>query len=91
MTYHILHQFDEQWFGENSQTRGSQSNDSLYASGEEPYGSTRLGNKAGQRPLVITVLSIIVALWALYFAIDARKQTTDLQQRISELETRVKK
>ncbi len=89
MSYHILHQFDEQWFGDNQQDEESPADDIFQArDGRNHHGQTSRA-KSSQRPWLIIILSLIVAASALYFAMEARRETTDLQQRISDLEMKL--
>lgn len=91
MSYHILHQFDEQWFGDSSQNEASRSNNFLGSRRKRQNDRANSCTAASQRPWIITIMAVIVAACALYFAMDAHRQTIELQQRISELEARLKK
>jgi uncharacterized membrane protein YdfJ with MMPL/SSD domain len=91
MSYHILHQFDEQWFGDKAQARVAASSRHLRSSSREPNDWPRARKLAVQRPWVITILSLIIAAGALYLATDARRQNEEQQQRISQLEARLKR
>jgi hypothetical protein len=91
MSYHILHQFDEQWFADNVQEDDSPS-DRLFGALNDPQ--TRQGSGHGSTPArcwLIVIAALLVASCALYFALDARHHANDLQQRLSELETKLKK
>ena len=91
MNYHILHQFDEQWFADSGQEDDASS---------RPYSFFRTRNNLGpgpqnsrtrtlQRTWLIVGASLIVAACALYFAIDARRQTIQLQQRLTDVESKL--
>ena len=91
MSYHILHQFDEQWFADNAHEDDSPSR-RLFGAIEETHAQQRAGRDSSQaRCWLIVIASLLVAASALYFALDARRQANDLQQRLSTLETKLKK
>jgi hypothetical protein len=88
MNYHILHQFDEQWF-----EAGGQADE---ARPHRLFGSLHERARPEQSPSpmrhwLIVFASLLIAACALYFALDARRHTNDLQQRLSEFETKLKK
>jgi hypothetical protein len=91
MSYHILHQFDEQWFADNGPSNSPSPqrlfgalNDGADRRDAEPkYASTRCW--------LFVLASLLVASCALYYALDARRHADDLQKRLSEMETRLKK
>lgn len=90
MSYHILHQFDEQWVADNSQEPASSR--SRFFRSRNTLGNERQNSRAGamERPWLIVAASLIIAAIALYFAMDARRQTLELQQRLMNVETRIK-
>lgn len=91
MSYHILHQFDEQWFADNVREDDAPSR-SLFGAIKETHGQQRAERNPQQtRCWLIVIASLLVAASALYFALDARRQANDLQQRLSTLETKLKK
>lgn len=94
MSYHILHQFDEQWFADGRQDASSRPDDFsdafFRAGGDQRHDRQESRIKFGQRPWLIVTVSLIIAACALYFAMDTRRQTIDLQQRLTDLETRLK-
>ncbi|HEY0544833.1 MAG TPA: hypothetical protein VGC91_05480 [Pyrinomonadaceae bacterium] len=91
MSYHILHQFDEQWFADNAQDDREASH-RFFGAMKEAHGQPRAERSQSQtRYWLIVIASLMVAACALYFALDARRQTNQLQQRLSELETTLKK
>ena len=93
MSYHILHQFDEQWLAELKQdTKLSNHRDFADSFSEEGQTARRARRvtRDGQR-WAILALSILVATFALLFAMDANRRTEALQQRLDSLETTAKK
>ena len=91
MSYHILHQFDEQWFADNAQDDGESSR-RFFGAMQEAHGQPLAGRNGSQtRCWLIVIASLLVAASALYFALDARRQTSELQHRLSQLETTLKK
>ncbi|MBV9957336.1 MAG: hypothetical protein JO360_02910 [Acidobacteria bacterium] len=91
MSYHILHQFDEQWFADNG---SSQSPAPSRLFGSLSDGSDRREaerRSASTRCWLFILASLLVASCALYYALDARRHADDLQRRLSEMETRLKK
>jgi hypothetical protein len=91
MSYHILHQFDEQWFADNGADE-RESPHRFFGAMPEADEQSRAGRNPSQtRCWLIVIASLVVAASALYFALDARRQASDLQQRLSELETTLKK
>lgn len=92
MSYHILHQFDEQWFADSGQEDDQSQPDSFFRS-DNNHGNERQNSltKSLQRPWLIVGASLIIAAFALYFAMDARRQTIDLQQRLTDVESKLNK
>ncbi len=85
MSYHILHQFDEQWFADNGPDKDAR-HDNLLGTLDKHLA------KPSQRPQWLIVgASLLIAACALYFALDARRHAASLQQRLTELETTMKK
>ncbi len=92
MSYHILHQFDEQWLAELKQdTKASKRRDSAdsFTDESQPSRRARRITREGQRWAVFA-LAILVATFSLLFAIDANRRTEALQQRLDALETTTK-
>lgn len=93
MSYHILHQFDEQWLAELKQDT-SVSKRKRFADSfideRQPARRTQRITREGQRWAVFA-LAILVATFALLFALDANRRTEALQQRLNALETTTKK
>jgi type VI protein secretion system component VasF len=93
MSYHILHQFDEQWLAELKQdTKASNRRDfaDSFMDEREPARRARRVTRESQRWAVFA-LAILVATFALLFALDANRRTEALQQRLNALETTTKK
>jgi hypothetical protein len=91
MSYHILHQFDEQWFADNAPDDGESSR-RFFGAMQEAHGQPRVErNQSQTRCWLIVIASLLVAACALYFALDARRQANELQQRLSQLESTLKK
>jgi hypothetical protein len=91
MSYHILHQFDEQWFADSTHHDRLPSNGFFQGRADRRDGRQKSNSKSYQRPWVIVTASLIIAACALYFAMDARRQTVALQQRLSDVESRLAK
>jgi hypothetical protein len=93
MSYHILHQFDEQWFADNGADNDAQPR-RLFGSldGQRRQEQRQAGFKpAPQRQWLVVITALMIAASALYFALDARRHANELQQRLSEIETTMKK
>jgi type VI protein secretion system component VasF len=92
MSYHILHQFDEQWLlevkQEASDRRASLEN-SLTGEHQPPL-RAKLPARESQW-WVVVALTILIATCSLFFAINASHRTEALQQRLDALETTGKK
>jgi hypothetical protein len=94
MSYHILHQFDEQWLADLKQETAD----------NKPKGKGLLGSLADEHPSVrrtklaareskrwaVVALALLLATFALLFSIDATRRAESLQQRLDALETTVK-
>ncbi|HKR00413.1 MAG TPA: hypothetical protein VJT09_07055 [Pyrinomonadaceae bacterium] len=93
MSYHILHQFDEQWLVDLKQDAGGSKHidftDASSPDERRPARRSRLVAREGQRWAVIS-LSILIATFALLFAVDATNRAEALQQRLDVLEKKVK-
>ncbi|HYG80678.1 MAG TPA: hypothetical protein VD861_09840 [Pyrinomonadaceae bacterium] len=93
MSYHILHQFDEQWLADLKQETSADARRSFLDSSED--GSThalraRLASRESRR-WAIVVAAILLATFALFFSIDASRRAESLQQRLDALEKTAKK
>ncbi len=90
MSYHILHQFDEQWFADNGREVDARPGD-FFRKLDERQQERQGSQPQPVRHWLIVMASLLVAASALYFALDARRQANDLRQRLSELEITLKK
>ena len=92
MSYHILHQFDEQWLADLKQDSVAKERKGFLGSSDDlPYVQrTRLAARESKRWAVVTA-AILLAAFALLYSIDASRRADDLQQRLNALETAVKK
>jgi hypothetical protein len=89
MSYHILHQFDEQWFADNGTDKDAQPGRFFDSFG--PEHKQALSRPSQRRQWLIVITSLMIAASALYFALDARRQADTLQQRLVEMESTLKK
>ncbi|HEX8847358.1 MAG TPA: hypothetical protein VF791_22130 [Pyrinomonadaceae bacterium] len=88
MSYHILHQFDEQWLADLKQTEGEDQGHGFLKSlhGErDPRQRAKLAGRESNRWLVVAA-AILMATFALLFAIDASHRAETLQQRLDRIE-----
>jgi hypothetical protein len=92
MSYHILHQFDEQWLADLKQDSHLDKRRSFLDSGDEPLHEhrARLASRESKRWAVVAA-SILLAAFALLYSIDASRRAEALQQRLDALEATVKK
>lgn len=93
MSYHILHQFDEQWLAElkqdTDQNRKKGFRDS-FDDGHPPVRRARLAARESKRWAIVAA-SMLLATFALIFSIDANRRAETLQQRLDTLEQTAKK
>jgi hypothetical protein len=93
MSYHILHQFDEQWLADLKQDEKGKSGRSLLnsSSGEQQAGRrSKIAARESHRWAVVAA-SILMATFALLFALDANHRAETLQQRLDAVETTMKR
>jgi hypothetical protein len=93
MSYHILHQFDEQWLTDLSQEDKKESGKSFLSSSEEerePRRRTRLAAHETHHWAIVAA-AILMATFALLFALDASHRAETLQQRLDTIEATMKK
>jgi hypothetical protein len=93
MSYHILHQFDEQWLADLQQDDKGDSGRSLLNSsdGEQKTGRrSKIAARESNRWAVVAA-SILMATFALLFALDANHRAETLQQRLDTLESSIKR
>lgn len=91
MSYHILHQFDEQWLAELRQ--GDENGKSFLKFSEGESKAERRGKietRESHRWAVVAA-AILMATFALLFALDASRRAETLQQRLDTLEASIKK
>ena len=93
MSYHILHQFDEQWLADLKEGAGKDEGKSFLVSGEsdrETKRRARLATRESHHWAIITA-AILMATFALLFALDASHRAETLQQRLDAIETTMKR
>ena len=94
MSYHILHQFDEQWLADlmKQDATGSKRKGFLDSFDDDRNYVQRAKLAAHEsRRWVIVAAAILLATFALLFSLDAHRRAESLQQRLDTLETTVKK
>jgi hypothetical protein len=92
MSYHILHQFDEQWLADLKQETADNKPKGLLGSFSDEHPNvrrTKLAARESKRWAVVA-LALLLATFALLFSIDATRRAESLQQRLDALETTVK-
>jgi hypothetical protein len=88
MSYHILHQFDEQWLADLKEETPGNARRRLLDSFEDDSTHAlraRLASRESRR-WAIVVAAILFATFALFFSIDASRRAESLQQRLDALE-----
>jgi len=93
MSYHILHQFDEQWLADLRQGDEKSKRKSFLSSvddGSERKRRARLGSRESHYWGVIAA-AILMATFALLFALDASHRAEVLQDRLDAVEKTIKK
>jgi sensor c-di-GMP phosphodiesterase-like protein len=93
MSYHILHQFDEQWLADLKQETDGKKRVGLmdsYGEGSQQVQRTRLAAHESKRWAVVAA-GLLLATFALFFSIDASRRAESLQQRLDALEQTAKK
>lgn len=93
MSYHILHQFDEQWLADlKPNDEGNDGGYFLNPTGAEQLMGRRAKTvtRESQR-LAIVVASILMATFALLFALDANRRADTLQHRLDAVEASIKR
>jgi hypothetical protein len=93
MSYHILHQFDEQWLAELNQdadkNKGKGVVPDSFGDGRSP--ARRAGAVARESKQWAVVASILLATFALIFSLDASHRAESLQQRLDASERAAKR
>jgi hypothetical protein len=87
MSYHILHQFDEQWLADLKQPAGDDPQRGHSGLEKERKRRVKL-TRDGQRWAIITA-AVLLAAFAMMFALDATKRAESLQQRLDAVERQV--
>jgi hypothetical protein len=94
MSYHILHQFDEQWLAElKHDTAEGNKRKSLPGSLDDDHPHVRRAKLAAHesKRWAIVATGILLATFALLFSVDASRRTEALQQRVDALEQTTRK
>jgi hypothetical protein len=93
MSYHILHQFDEQWLNDLQEETIESERKGLLKSFEEKHPQVhraRLAARESKRWAIVAA-SVLLAGIALIFSLEANRRADSLQRRLDALETAVKK
>lgn len=91
MSYHILHQFDEQWIADLTRDDEKSAQLSLMASADDERQTARRNNLAAREiNRWIVAVAILIAALALLFALDANHRAETLQQRLETIESKIK-
>jgi hypothetical protein len=91
MSYHILHQFDEQWLADLKQEGNGERSLLNSSDGEQQAGRrSKIAARESHRWAVVAA-SILMATFALLFALDANHRAETLQQRLDNIEASIKK
>jgi hypothetical protein len=93
MSYHILHQFDEQWLADLKQEDTGNSERSLLNSsdGEQQAGRRSKITARESHRWAVVAASILMATFALLFALDANHRAETLQQRLDTIEFSIRR
>ena len=92
MSYHILHQFDEQWLAELKQEAANKRQGFLNSFDDDQHGVRRAKLTAHEtRRWAIVAASLMLAIFALLFSLDASRRAEALQQRLDAMETTARK
>jgi hypothetical protein len=96
MSYHILHQFDEQWLADLQQeTADNQRKGRGFLEAVEKDDAAH-GRRAKQdtresKRWALVAAAIMLATFSLLYSIDANRRAESLQQRLNALEIRAGK
>jgi hypothetical protein len=85
MSHHILHQFDEQWITENRPPDSAHTVINGREARRDLTGHTSYTTRHGWQRLLLTA-ALLLAAFALLFALDARHRADDLQHRLTVIE-----
>ena len=93
MSYHILQQFDEQWLADLLHDNERNKEQSLMASADDARQTMRRPHLAARENhrWAVVVAAILMATFALLFALDTSHRAETLQQRLDALETQMKR
>jgi hypothetical protein len=93
MSYHILHQFDEQWLADLKHDATGSNRKGFLDSLDDDHTHVRRTKLATHesRRWTIVAAAILLATFALLFSIDASRRAEALQQRLDALETTARK
>jgi hypothetical protein len=92
MSYHILHQFDEQWLAELKQEAAGSKRTGFLNSFDDDHQDVRRAKSAHEsRRWVVVAAALLLATFALLFSLDASRRAESLQQRLDAQETTAKK
>ena len=91
MSYHILHQFDEQWLADlqheaADNERKAKGFLSPFDNDQQHGRRARLATRESNRWALVAA-AILLAIFSLLFSIDANRRAEALQQRLDALET----
>jgi Lon protease-like protein len=96
MSYHILHQFDEQWLADLKQETADNKLkergllNSFADDHRQHERRVKVATRESKRWAVVA-MALLLATFALLFSIDATRRAESLQQRLDALETAAKK
>ena len=92
MSYHILHQFDEQWLADLTHDVEMSKGRSFMASSDGEHRRVRRTHLAARENYrwAVVAVAILIATFALLFALDANHRAETLQHRLDALESVMK-
>ena len=93
MSYHILHQFDEQWLAELKQDADKTKRKGFLDSFNDKRRPARRASLAAResKRWAIVAVAMLLATFALIFSIEASRRAETLQQRLDALEQTARK
>ena len=93
MSYHILHQFDEQWLADLKQEDEKDKGKSFLTSFDDEHETRRRARLASREShhWAIIAAAILMATFALLFSLDASHRAETLQQRLDTIEATMKR
>jgi hypothetical protein len=94
MSYHILHQFDEQWLADLKQETDGKKRRGLLDSDDDmhmPRAQRPPFSGRESKRWAIVASGILLATFALLFSIEASRRAESLQQRVDALEQTTRK